>query len=256
MNLTGGVNLNGARTGGVTNTAGTAFSGVVSNGALTKTGTGALALNSTTGNTYTGGTVLGNNAGALIVNNTSGSGTGAGTVSIGATSATVFSALAGNFNISGNTSIAGRLSPGNSGLTAATAGINAIGTANFGGALTLSSATTSAMSLELASETSFDRVVVAGAFTLAGTVNVTTIGGFVAHLGDTFDLVDWGSISAGTFTVNTTGAASDPGTTFDTSRFAIDGTITVVPEPTTWAMIAGGLGLLVLCQRHARRRNA
>ncbi len=259
LTFTGDVDLNGTRSLTVSNTALTSFNGTVSNGALTKTSTGALALNSPTGNTYTGGTVLGNNVGALYVNNSTGSGTGSGAVSVGATSATTFSTLAGNFTLAGTASIAGRLSPGNgTGLTSATAGIGSIGTENFNSALTLSSATTSSMSLELAGATSFDRINVAGLFTLNGTVNITTIGGFVASQGMSFDLVDWGTISVGSFTVNTSGAASDPGTTFDTSNFATNGTITVVavPEPSTWAMIASGAGMLATVLRFRRRRSS
>lgn len=255
LTFTGGVNLNGSRTLNFTNTALTAFNGTIANGAVTKTGTGAAAFNSATGNSYTGGTVLGNNVGALYVNNTSGSGTGAGAVSIGATSAATFSTLAGSFNISGAASIAGHLSPGNgAGLTAATAGTNSIGTENFGSSLALASATTSALTMELASNSSFDRITVAGAFTLNGTVNVLTIGGYVAQPGDTFDLVDWGTINVGTFTVNTSGAAANG--TWDTSNFATNGTITVVvPEPSTWAMILSGTGLLGAAMRFRRRQK-
>ncbi len=254
LNMTGGINLNGARTVAVSNTAGTAFSGVVSNGALTKTNVnGALSLNSPTGNTYTGGTVLGANVNALIVNNTTGSGTGSGTVSIGATSATTFSALAGNFTISGATSIAGRLSPGNSGLTAATAGVGAIGAASFGSTLTLSSATSS-LFLEFGSATAADKILVAGQLTLTSgmTVNLATAG-YTLQGGEVYDLLDWGTLSATTVTFSTTGVSLAPGVTLDTSRFLIDGTVTAVPEPTTFVLSALGAAAMAGCVVRRRR---
>ncbi len=232
LTFTGTLDLNGSHALNVTNSAATTFTGNVINGALTKFGTGLMALNRAAGNTYTGGTTV--SAGTLNVNNSSGSGTGSGTVQVLAGST-----LSGNFIISGNTAVSGTLSPGNS-----------VGTANFGGSLTLSSATTSALSLELASAGSFDRITVAGAFTLAGTVNITTIGGFVAQAGQTFDLIDWGSITAGTFTVNTAGASTAPGTTWDVSQFPVNGSITVVPEPATYLLcVLGGAALLGVVRR-------
>jgi autotransporter-associated beta strand protein len=238
LNFTGGVNLNGSATVNVTNTAATTFSGVVSNGALTKTGIGLLALNSSTGNTYTGGTVLGTTAGTLNVNNSSGSGTGAGTVSIGTNST-----LSGNFTISGATSIAGTLSPGNS-----------VGTANFSSSLSLAS--TAAVTLELGSAVSSDKINVGGLLTLgSSTWNIVTIGGYTAALGATFDLVDWSSLS-GSATLNLTNAIlADPiNTSWDTSTFLTDGTIRVVPEPGTLALcFAGGMSILVAYQRRKTR---
>jgi autotransporter-associated beta strand protein len=238
LNFAGGVNLNGSATVNVTNTAPTTFSGVVSNGALTKTGIGLLALNSSTGNTYTGGTVLGTTAGTLNVNNSSGSGTGAGTVSIGTNST-----LSGNFTISGATSIAGTLSPGNS-----------VGTANFSSSLSLAS--TAAVTLELGSAVSSDKINVGGLLTLgSSTWNIVTIGGYTAALGATFDLVDWSSLS-GSATLNLTNAIlADPvNTSWDTSTFLTDGTIRVVPEPGTLALcFAGGMSILVAYQRRKTR---
>ena len=259
LTFTGAVNLNGSRTFNVTNTALTTFTGPISSGAITKGGTGAVAFNSSTGNAFTGGflnTGVAATSSAIYINNTSGSGFGTGALSIGGASATVYSTLAGSFSTSGAASIGGRLSPGNgTGLTAATAGIGSIGTENFGSSLTLSSATTSSLALEIASPSSFDRIVVTGAFTLNGTVNLLTTGGYTAQVGDSYDFVDWGSITPGTFTFNTAGASVVPGASFDTSQFAVNGTITVVPEPSTWAMIASGAGLLATAMRFRRRRN-
>ena len=252
LNFTGGVNLNGARSFAATDTAatGVAFSGVVSNGALTKTGTGVMSLNSATGNTYTGGTVVGTSAGTLNVNNSSGSGTGAGTVSIGGTTSANRSTLSGNFTIAGATSDTGVLSPGNG---ATRNGVGDIGTANFSSSLSLTS--NSVVTLELANSASSDKVNVGGLLALgSSTFNISTIGGYQAVAGDTFDLVDWGTLS-GTATLNLTGATlADPAnTSWDTSSFLVDGTIRVVPEPGTIALsVFGAVGLFAV----ARRRRA
>ncbi len=259
LTFTGAVNLNGSRTMTTSNTALTTFTGVVSSGSLTKGGTGAVAFNSPTGNTFTGGFVntgIAATASAIYANNTSGSAFGTGAVSIGAASATVYSTLAGNFTTSGATSIAGRLSPGNTptALTPSTAGIGAIGAAAFNTTLTLAS--TSSLYLEAASNVSHDQITVGGAFTLAGTVYIATTGGYTFQPGDVIDFADWGSITVGTVAFNTTNASVASGYALDTSSFTTDGTIrvTAVPEPGTWAAVAGGLSILGSLQ-FARRRN-
>lgn len=245
LTFTGNVNLNGSRTFAITNAAaaGVTFSGVVSNGALTKTGTGTLSLSSPTGNTYTGGTVVGASAGTLNVNNTSGSGTGSGTVSIGGTTPTTRSTLSGNFIISGATSISGALSPGNSG----------VGTANFGSSLTLTS--NALVGMELASASSADKVNVGGLLAFgSSTWAVTTIGGYQAVLGNSYDLADW-STQSGIVTLDLTGATlADPTNTFwDTSAFLTTGTIQVAPVPEP-AAVLGLAGLALLAGRTLRRR--
>jgi autotransporter-associated beta strand protein len=240
LNFTGTFDLNGATRGlNVTNTAPTTISGVVQNGGFQKFGTGQLSLNSVTGNTYTGGTIV--NAGNLNVNNTSGSGTGAGTVLVNAAGT-----LSGNFSISGSTVVNGTLSPGNS-----------AGTANFGSSLSLGSAAVTNM--ELASASSFDRVNVADLLTLDGTINIITIEGFIVQAGMTFDLFDWGSINATGFNpatdINFSMAQTAPGVTWDTSNFTIDGTITAGPEPSTYALLASGVVFAVGAYRRRRARN-
>jgi len=240
VTFTGNIDLNGSLRGlNVTSTAPTTFAGVVQNGGFQKFGTGQLSLNSVTGNTYTGGTIV--NAGILNVNNTSGSGTGTGTVSVAAAGT-----LSGNFSISGVTVVNGTLSPGNS-----------VGTSNFGSSLTLGSAAVTLM--ELASPTSFDTINVSGLMTLDGIINVVTIGGYVVQAGTTFDLINWGTLNATGFNpatdINFAGAQTAPGVTFDTSNFAVNGTITAVPEPSTYALLASGLAFGVAAYRRRRARN-
>lgn len=239
MTFTGTHNLNGNRTFAVLNTAATNFAGLIDGGSITKTGTGTLSLTRANGNTYTGGTILGANAGILNVVNTTGSGTGAGVVNVG-----TGSTLAGAFTIAGPANVTGTLAPGDGGA-------GAIGTANFGGNLTL--AGTSIVNLEIAAANSADRVTVAGTLTLGGsTINLVSLGGFTVQAGQVFDVVDWGTL-AGTATINTSGLLLGPGVTLDTSNFFTNGTITAVPEPTTIGFLAAaGLGLVAF----RRRRQA
>lgn len=262
LTVSGTINLNGSQTIAVSNTAGTTLTGVISNGAITKTGTGAVAFNSATGNTFTGGfvnTVTAANASAIYANNTSGSAFGTGTVSIGASSATVYSTLAGAFTTSGATSIAGRLSPGNgAGLTPATAGIGSIGQINFGSTLTLSSATTSSMYLEIGgngASGNFDRITVAGAFTLNGTIYLATANGYTIQAGDTYTLVNYGSLVSGTYSFNTTNASLGAGVTLTETVGANGIVVSAIPEPSTWAAIVAGLGVLGSVQFARRRRS-
>jgi len=101
-------------------------------------------------------------------------------------------------------------------------------------------------------------VNVGGLLTLAGIINVTTINGFVAQNGMSFDLVNWGTLNSAGFdlaNLNLTGAVTAPGASWDTSTFLMDGTITVVPEPSTYALLLGGLGMAAFARRRARARK-
>ncbi len=249
LNLTGTFNLEGAHTINVSNTTTTTITGNVTNGALTKGGVGEIAFNSPTGNTFTGGFVntgIASTSSAIYANNTSGSAFGPGTVSIGAASATVFSTLAGTFTTNGATSVGGRLSPGNgTGLTAATAGVGAIGTETFNTTLTLSSGTTSSLYMEVAGNNNSDQINVGGVFTLNGTVYIATEGGYTIQNGDKFTLATAGSITQGTFTFNTANATLASGVTLTETVTDTQILVTAVPEPGTLGMlgVAASLGL-------------
>jgi autotransporter-associated beta strand protein len=215
------------------NRLGAHFHGVFSGtGSLTKTGTDTLQF--TAANTYSGGTII--SAGRFLVNNTSGSGTGTGTVTIAAGAT-----LAGNFTISGATTIDGSLNAGD---------------ANFGSDLTLKSTATTF--LDLNSATSFDTIDVAGTLKLDGTVVIVTTGGYVVQAGTQFDLLGWSLLDAESFDLATdldlSGAALAAGVTWDTSAFLTHGTLTAVPEPGTYALLALGL-CIYLFRRHSRTSN-
>ena len=178
----GGNNSSSTFTGTISSNS-SAFSGEV---ALTKTGSGTLTLTGTS--TYTGGTTV--EDGTLRMNNITGSGTGSGDVEIfsGAT-------LAGSGIIAGATTLdnGATLAPGNS-----------AGTLTFSNSLTLNDGTV--MQFELG--TNSDHVVVSGAFALAGTINVTAIGGFGAGTYTLFNYTPASGYDIGNVTLGTLPAGS------------------------------------------------
>ncbi len=223
-------------------------------GGLTKNGLGTLTLFGAS--TYNGGTTL--NAGTLLVNNTTGSGTGTGAVTV-KTNTT----LGGSGTIAGAVTVnsGGKLAPGNS------AGRLSVGS------LTLASGST--LAIELGGTTAgsqYDQVFVAGALSLTGsTLSVSQINGFNLAPGQKFFILDrtgtdvspvglFANAPGGIYT-DTAGnkflvnyADHDPA---DTSNALLnDVSLTVTPEPSTWAMLLlGGAGLLALPVVRRRRRR-
>jgi len=89
----------------------------------------------------------------------------------------------------------------------------------------------------------FDRLVVSGEAGVGGTVKLVL--GYSPALGDSFDLLDWGSRTGGGCGFDLSQAALGAGLSWDTTAFAVDGTVSVVPEPATIGLLAlGGLGLM------------
>lgn len=130
-------------------TADGSFTGnITGSGTLQKTGAGALTLANTTS------TAANVQAGALFFN----SGLGTTTVASGAK-------LGGNGTITGNLVNNGTVSPGFS-----------PGTITVNGNFTQSS--TGTLVVELASASSFDKLIISGTASLAGTVQIDTLGGF------------------------------------------------------------------------------
>lgn len=198
---------------------------------LLKYGSGELEL--TGANTYTGGTTIAE--GTLRINNTSGSafGTGAVTVESGAT-------LAGAGSFTGALQNNGNFAPGNSPAL--------VSLSNF------AQSPTGVLQLELGGLTrgsEYDALNVTGTLNLDGTMQVVFYNGFVAEAGQSFDLLNWGSV-AGTFDAVAMPTLT-PDLTWDTSQLYNTGVVSVapVPEPSSILLLAAGAGIAL----RRRRRN-
>jgi hypothetical protein len=78
----------------------------------------------------------------------------------------------------------------------------------------------------LTAGTQFDQLAVAGNVTLGGTLDVLLINAFTPGIGDSFDILNWGSLTGSFGAVNL--PALDSGLQWDTSSLLIDGTLSVV----------------------------
>ena len=246
-------------------------SGTAVNFSVTKSGAGNLILSGA--NTYTGGTTV--SAGTLTASNTSGSATGTGPVTVASTGK-----LAGDGAIGGGLAVlsGGTLSPG---LPTAYLGLTlASSTNNILTAQSLSVAGGATLSFKLNSTINF-----------IGNNSADPSGGTLINDLGVFDYTGPGSI---TLNFNYTGQGGDvghpnvyslvqflaTGSNVNTSDFTITGLLgdlpdngsfltivpltgspgvdvlqlNAVPEPSTWAMLLGGLALLVVFQRRQRQR--
>ncbi len=84
----------------------------------------------------------------------------------------------------------------------------------------------------------YDQLLVSGSATHGGTLNVLLINGFTPSLGDSFDILDWGTLS-GTFSTLQL-PALDGSLGWDTSQLYTTGTlaVTTVPEPASLLLLA------------------
>jgi autotransporter-associated beta strand protein len=284
LNFTGGLNLNGSRTLTTTTTNGVTFSGLVSNGALTKAGVGALTL-SNANNTYTGGTVI--NAGTVNANAVGTLGTGALTLSAatsianinadqnvaGLSGATAGAAvnIANGVNLTlnepGSLSFSGNIT-GMGSLTKTGAGTQTLitGTNSFSGGLFINAGQVTASS---------DNTLGTGNVSLlaSGVTLLLQSGATNNYISDNASLsLVTGSIVnlnfAGTpDTINMlvyNGVAQAPGLWGSAASGAPNvlaeflGTgevLVLVPEPSTWAMTIVGASLLLGAQRFRRSRR-
>lgn len=204
--------------------------GALSNRTLTLTGV----------NTYTGTTIV--SAGTLVVNGSLAAGS-AVTVDSGAT-------LGGNGTIGGNVTVAGNLNPGNS-----------PGILTVDGDLTLQSTATTTMEITGTTSGTFDQVVGINAMTLDGALVLSLTGTYGTASWDLFDFAsETGNFASITLSGSYSGILSRTGDLWtgniggqDWTFSQLTGDLSVVPEPSTWALLAGGLTVVMVLRR---RRNA
>jgi autotransporter-associated beta strand protein len=193
-------------------------------GGLTKNGVGSLTLNSAS--TYTGPTLL---SGGTLVLTSAGSINSSTNITLSAGTALDLSALAvptltltSGRGLKGSGAVVGNVTMASSStLSVGGPGTNTLGTLTVTNDLVLQAGSTNVMEVSKVGGTPTSDLVVATNVTYGGTLNVRGAGGsFVA--GDTFKL-----FSAGTYN-STFGSISVPfGTTWDTSKLTVDGTIKV-----------------------------
>ena len=212
-------------------------------GGIIKQGTGNLVLNGT--NTYNGDTLI--QDGTLTLTGTlSGSANievqtsktfdvsgVAGGFSLGAAQT-----LKGNGNVVGTATIGGTLAPGAS-----------IGTLHFANNLIFGAGGIGLFEINKTGLVrNADLANVTGALTLAGTLNVNATGDSLIE-GDSFNLFDAASF-AGTMAPGTL-PTLDPGLFWSLDNLGVDGSIVVIPEPGSVALLVLGSTLLFRRRRQA-----
>ena len=218
--------------------------GVISNGTtaqnIIKAGSGALVLSGN--NDYTGTTAV--NAGRLFVNGTH-SGTGAVTVAATAT-------LGGTGSLAGATTA-------NAGSFFAPGADGAAGTLTFAGTLNISGLAggTGGLLFDLAASNASDKIG-AGALTIGtglldlNDFSFTTLGGYTDGV---YTLFSATSI-VGTLGTNLTGTVGGISSVLSISGNDIILTVGTIPEPSTYALLVGSTGLMVVGLRRYRNRRS
>ena len=201
-------------------------------GGLIKQGTGTLTVSAS--NSYAGETVVEN--GTLSVTGDQSAATGTTTVKSGAS-------LSGSGTIGGAVVIesGGTLLPGAT-----------FGTLTIKGSLTPDAGATVHMKFGGTAVHLFDQLDVQGQFLAAGTLNLEIDTGYTPDIGDTF-LIFGGStpgFASGSFTLMTNLGG---GLFWNTASLASTGEVSVVPEPSSMALLAFGTIAVLLAARFSRK---
>jgi hypothetical protein len=223
----------GGRVGSTTVSGGTLLVSGTAGTTIVNSGTATVNLGGTIGSTTINASLLSvnGNAGDVLVN------TGG--------------RLGGSGSVQGLTLNGGTVAPGNSsGLLTAYELNGSNGTFQF----QLGAPTTRG--------TTYDAINVSTLLTLGASTSWTfeTLDNYSFQMNDSYDLFNFESIEASTFDVNTLLAAlpnldtANSNLKWDANSFTTDGVVNVIPEPSTFSLMFGGLtGLIVL--KLMRRRN-
>ncbi|MGA2062197.1 MAG: DUF3466 family protein [Thermoguttaceae bacterium] len=148
--------------------------------------------------------------------------------------------LKGTGTIISNITNAGTIAPGNS-----------PGILSINGSLTNSNT----LEFEIANLSSHDKINVTGVFSAAGTIAVKLLNGYAPADGDMFNLMSFGSFANSGYVFDFSQAGLPAGMQWDTVIFATTGSISVVPEPGTLALLCtAGLGMLTCVWRRKNEK--
>jgi hypothetical protein len=127
------------------------------------------------------------------------------------------------------------------------------GVLTFTNDLTLGASSVLNMELAGTNLNLFDRIAVGGAFALNGALNVSLTNGFNPQFGNSFKIFDFSSNLLSNTFATTTLAPLDTGLLWDTSQLYFTGTLSVVPEPSAFVLLAAGLLGGLAIRRHRVR---
>jgi T5SS/PEP-CTERM-associated repeat protein len=144
------------------------------------------------------------------------------------------SSLIGNGGIFGGVTNFNIIAPGHS-----------VGAIDITGGLTLMD--TSELDMEIAGTGSNDQLDISGLLKAGGWLNVTFINSYTGNVGDTFGLLNFGSLDGAFSQTNLPALGS--GLSWNTSKLYTQGEIFIVPEPGAWALTLAGAGALWLRRR-------